>query len=193
MGSTIPMFPLTILPLPGELVPLHIFEPRYRELLADAEADDIKFGIYFNHSINIQRVGSLMKLERVIRKYDSGESDIIVKCYDAFTMDKMYRSYRSKSYSAGDVNFWKTNQQEPVGTKLENLFREYLLKRNIVRPESSINAYSVAIELNLDVNDRYEFILTDAKLRDAFLIQRIRYNLHVLAQEERSKDVFHLN
>ncbi len=96
MANTIPMFPLTMLPLPGELVPLHIFEPRYRELLADAEADDIKFGIYFNHAINTVRVGSLKKLERVINKHEIGESDIIVKCYDAFTMDKMYRSYRSK-------------------------------------------------------------------------------------------------
>lgn len=193
MANTIPLFPLTILPLPGELVPLHIFEPRYRELLADAEADDIKFGIYFNHAINIERIGSLMKLESVIRKHESGESDIIVKCYDAFTMNKMYRSYRSKQYAAGDVNLWRTNQHEPIGPKLEDFFREYLLKRNIVRPESFFNAYSVAVELNLDLNDRYDFLLTDSKSREAFLIQRIRYQLHLLNQEERSRDVFHLN
>lgn len=193
MANTIPMFPLTILPLPGELVPLHIFEPRYQELLADAEADDIKFGIYFNHAINTERIGSLMKLERVIRKHETGESDIIVKCYDAFTMDKMFRSYRSKQYSAGDVNLWRTNQHEPISPKLEDFFKEYLLKRNIIRPESFFNAYSVAIELNLDINDRYDFLITDGKSREAFLIQRIRYQLHLLNQEERSRDVFHLN
>jgi len=193
MASTIPMFPLTMLPLPGELVPLHIFEPRYRELLADAEADDIKFGIFFNHAINIDRVGSLMKLESVIKKHAGGESDIIVKCYDVFTMDKMFRSYRSKRYSAGDVNLWRANQHEPISPKLEDFYKEYLLKRNIVRPESFFNAYSVAIELNLDLNDRYDFLLTDAKNREAFLIQRIRYQLHLINQEERSRDVFHLN
>lgn len=193
MGTTIPMFPLTILPLPGELVPLHIFEPRYQELLADAEADDIKFGIYFNHAINIERIGSLMKLERIIKKYDTGESDIIVKCYDLFTMDKMYRSYRSKQYSAGDVNYWKANQHEAISGKLESLFREYLMKRNIMKSEATFNVYAVAIELNLDVNDRYEFLLTEGKACESFLIQRIRYQLHLFAQEERSKDVFHLN
>lgn len=193
MASTIPMFPLTILPLPGELVPLHIFEPRYRELLADAEADDIKFGIFFNHAINIERIGSLMKLERVIKRHEGGESDVIVKCYDAFTMDKMYRSYRSKEYSAGDVNLWRTNQHEPISDKLEGFFKEYLLKRNIVRPEPLLSVYSVAIELSLDVNDRYDFLLTDNKNREAFLIQRIRYQLHLINQEEQSRDVFHLN
>ncbi|MCX7637772.1 MAG: hypothetical protein N2044_08015 [Cyclobacteriaceae bacterium] len=53
--QTIPMFPLAILPLPGELVPLHIFEPRYRQLLQDAEQHDIGFGIYFNHEVNTER------------------------------------------------------------------------------------------------------------------------------------------
>lgn len=193
MASTIPMFPLTILPLPGELVPLHIFEPRYRELLADAEADDIKFGIYFNHAMNIERMGALMKLERVIRRHETGESDIIVKCYDAFTMDKMYRSYRSKPYQAGDVTLWHTNLHEPITPRLEGFFKEYLVKRHVVWPESSMNAYAVAVELNLDLNDRYDFLLTEGKNRAAFLIQRIRYRLHLIDQEERSRDVFHLN
>lgn len=193
MANTIPLFPLTILPLPGELVPLHIFEPRYRELLTDAETDDIKFGIYFNHAINNERIGSLMKLESVIRKHETGESDIIVKCYDAFTMDKMFRSYRSKQYPAGDVNLWRTNQHEPIGAKLEDFFKEYLLKRNIVRPDLSFNAFAVAIELNLDLNDRYDFLIADPKSREAFLLQRIRYQLHLFNQEERSRDVFHLN
>ena len=193
MANTIPMFPPTLLPLPGELVPLHIFEPRYRELLADAEADDIKFGIFFNHAINTERIGSLMKLERVIRKQESGESDIIVKCYDVFTMDKMYRSYRSKQYAAGDVKLWRTHQHEPVSQKLEDFFREYLLRRNIAKPQSLFNVYTVAVELNLDLNDRYDFLRTDSKSRESFLIQRIRYQLHLISQEERSKDVFHLN
>jgi len=58
----IPMFPLSIFPLPGELVPLHIFEPRYRQLLQDAESRDISFGIYLNHLANTDKLGSLVKL-----------------------------------------------------------------------------------------------------------------------------------
>jgi len=68
MMITIPMFPLSILPLPGELVPLHIFEPRYKQLLQDAESDDTSFGIFFNSTINTEKVGSLMKLESVIKR-----------------------------------------------------------------------------------------------------------------------------
>jgi len=58
----IPMFPLSLLPLPGELVPLHIFEPRYKQLLQDAESDDLNFGIFFTNTINLEKIGSLMKI-----------------------------------------------------------------------------------------------------------------------------------
>ena len=83
------MFPLTIFPLPGEMVPLHIFEPRYRQLLDDAETKDISFGIYFNHTLNREKFGSLVKLESIIKRYPGGESDIIVKCIDLFVMDTL--------------------------------------------------------------------------------------------------------
>jgi Lon protease-like protein len=63
----IPMFPLSIFSLPGEIIPLHIFEPRYRQLLEDAEANDMAFGIYFNHVSNSEKLGSLVKLESVIK------------------------------------------------------------------------------------------------------------------------------
>ncbi len=76
----IPMFPLSIFPLPGEMIPLHIFEPRYRQLLEDAEVKDIAFGIYYNQASNTEKLGSLVKLESVIKRYQTGESDIIVKC-----------------------------------------------------------------------------------------------------------------
>jgi uncharacterized protein len=65
--TEIPMFPLALLPLPGELTPLHIFEPRYRQLLQDIETFDSVFGIYCSHELNKAGLGSLMKLESVIK------------------------------------------------------------------------------------------------------------------------------
>jgi uncharacterized protein len=193
MSKLLPMFPLTILPLPGELVPLHIFEPRYRELLHDAETDDISFGVYFNHAINTERIGALVKLEHVIHKHPEGESDVIVKCYDMFTMQKMYRSYKSKLYAGGDVEVWNTSRELPASEKLENLFGLYLDKLNNTRHAHIVNPYAMAAELNLELTERYDFLTADAKNRESFLTQRIKYQLHLIDHQERSKDVFHLN
>lgn len=187
------MFPLSVLPLPGEMVPLHIFEPRYKQLLQDAESDDISFGIFFNHTINTEKIGTLMKLESVIKRYPTGEADIIVKCHDVFTMDKLYRNFKSKMYPGGDITLWETDLNEIGSAKLAELFLEYLTKRNITRQQNSFSIYSIAQELNMEVNERYGFLTSDHAVRINFLLQRINYQLQLLLHEEKSKDVFHLN
>lgn len=189
----IPMFPLAILPLPGELVPLHIFEPRYRQLLQDAETNDITFGIYFSHEINQARLGSLMRLESVIKRYGGGESDIIVKCEDVFFMDKLALTYKSKLYPGGDVRFHQVDINKIPSIALYELFLDYLKNRNINQYSTPFSVYQIACELSLDLVDRYKFLRLPHDKNDQFLLNRIRYQLHLLSSEARSKDVYHLN
>jgi hypothetical protein len=192
-ASHIPMFPLAILPLPGELVPLHIFETRYKQLLQDAENRDIHFGIYFSHSINTQRIGSLMKLESVIKRYPAGESDIIVKCQDIFSMETLLRNYKTKKYPGGEVHFWNIVQDTFAAQATYEAFIEYLKLRNISKHISPFNIYQMATELGLDVNDRYKFLLASDEKRESFLIKQVKFQTYLLQQEDKSKDVYHLN
>lgn len=189
----IPMFPLSILPLPGELVPLHIFEPRYRQLLQDAEINDISFGIYFNHESNEQKIGSLMKLESVIKRYAGGEADIIVKCQDVFSMNVLLRTFKSKTYPGGDVRVWNVEQNTFPGPELYELFLAYLRQRNINQHLTIFNIYQIANELSLDISDRYKFLTSSEEKREAFILNRVKFQMHIIEQEERSKDNFHLN
>ena len=189
----IPMFPLAILPLPGELVPLHIFEPRYRQLLQDAEINDIQFGIYFSHESNEQKIGSLMKLESVIKRYPGGETDIIVKCEDIFNMNLLLRKYKSKLYPGGDVTVWNVEKNTFPGPELYDLFLTYLKQRNINQHLTIFNLYQIANELSLDISDRYKFLTAAEDKREPFIVNRVKFQMHVLHQEERSKDNYHLN
>ncbi|MBX2970720.1 MAG: LON peptidase substrate-binding domain-containing protein [Cyclobacteriaceae bacterium] len=191
--STIPMFPLSILPLPGELVPLHIFEPRYKQLLEDAANADFHFGIYFNNTINEGKIGSLMKLESVIKRYPGGESDIIVKCLDNFYLHTLYRTYKTKLYPGGEVTFWDTNQHQLPGVKLSEQFREYLQKRKITRHQGFFNVFAIAQELSLDLPERYQLLVEEDPGREKLLLAKIRLQLHVLQREEISRDSYHLN
>ncbi len=189
----IPMFPLSILPLPGELVPLHIFEPRYRQLLEDAEINDIHFGVYFSNDVNEKKIGSLMKLESIIKRYPGGETDIIVKCEDIFNMDFLLRTYKSKLYPGGNVRLWKVIVDTFPGPGLYDLFIQYLKLRNIVHSLTTFNLFQIANELNLDAVDRYKFLTINEDKREQFLLGRLRFQIHLAEQEERSKDSFHLN
>lgn len=187
------MFPLSIFPLPGEMVPLHIFEPRYKQLLADAETKDIAFGIFFNHVANTEKIGSLVKLESVIKRYPQGESDIIVKCQDLFTMNKLYRTFGDKSYPGGEVNYWNVDLSSPVNSRLHNAFKEYLLYFQIRNSEGVSSLFAIANEINLDFDERLRFVKSSRDQKEAFLLSHLKYQTQLLYQAEKSKDVFHLN
>lgn len=190
----IPMFPLSIFPMPGELVPLHIFEPRYRQLLEDAESKDIPFGIYFNHVSNQEKVGSLVKLESVIKRYKTGESDIIVKCIDLLSLSKLYRTYRDKLYPGGEVELWNVDLSRPMGESLRLYFNEYqgLIRMN--HPEKSVSLYDAANELNLGFEERLKLVrLEEEERKEAFLVSRLKYQIRLLREVEKAKDVYHLN
>ncbi len=188
----IPMFPLSIFPLPGELVPLHIFEPRYRQLLQDAETRDISFGIYFNHEANASKLGSLVKLESVLKRYPGGEADVIVKCSDLFSMTTLFRTYKDKLYPGGEVEFWNVNEGA-VNERLEGEFLQFLLLLKINQQAKPYNVFEVANELNLSFEDRLRFVGMDADKKELFLLNRIRYQGLLLKEADRAKDLFHLN
>jgi uncharacterized protein len=189
----IPMFPLSIFPLPGEMVPLHIFEPRYRQLLVDAETKDFSFGIYFSHVSNLNKYGSLVKLESVIKHYAGGESDIIVKCHDLFTLNTLYRTYRDKLYPGGEVSLLEIDLAASASTKLINRFVEYMQWAKIGAMPKNISVFHVANELNLDFESKLKLIDQEGEKQEAFLYNQLNYHLQLLQQAEKAKDVFHLN
>ena len=189
----IPMFPLAIFPLPGELVPLHIFEPRYKQLIEEVEKTDISFGIYFNHVMNEGRLGSLVKLESVLKRYPAGESDIIVRCIDLFNMNTLYRNYKDRTYPGGDVNYWKVDQTVLASENLIEPFKDYLRLMNISKMPVNTTLFNIANELNLDVQDKIKFVMLDTRKKNSLLLSRINYQSHLLAEAERLKDKFHLN
>jgi len=189
----IPLFPLNILPLPGELTPLHIFEPRYRQLLYDAEAKDISFGIYYNHPSNEKKYGALVKLESVIKRYKSGESDIIVKCLDIFNLSVMHKTYRDKSYPGGDVVNWNVDLTQPVDATLLMEFVEYMALLKMYHHPASCSVFHIANELNFDLREKLRFLDTPSEKHEQFLLRGLRFQKRIFTTVEKSKNVFHLN
>ena len=189
----IPLFPLNILPLPGELTPLHIFEPRYRQLLYDAEQKDIAFGIFFNHPSNEKKYGALVKLESVIKRYQSGESDIIVKCLDLFNLASMSKTFRDKPYPGGEVLPWEVDVAKPVDPLLLLEFVEYMALLKMYHHPASCSVYHIANELNFDLREKLRFLDTPEERHESFLLSSIHFQKKIFSAVEKSKDLFHLN
>jgi Lon protease-like protein len=78
------LFPLEMVVLPGEIVPLHIFEPRYRTLISERIRDNEPFGILNGTDDDYAQIGCAMHIEGVLQKFPDGRLNIITRGYRRF-------------------------------------------------------------------------------------------------------------
>lgn len=174
---------------------MHVFEPRYRQLLTDLQKDEnMVFGILFDHPLNKDHLGSIVRLESVLKEYDTGESDIVVQCLSNFVLDKYYSRHDDKLYPAGEV-FTLLNSQTPkVEGKLKSKFNEYIKLRDGKSAENALEFHDIANMLHLEVHDKIKYIKTSSDdKRSNFLFNQIKYNTFILEQENKAKSKFYLN
>jgi ATP-dependent Lon protease len=73
----IPLFPLNVVLLPGAELPLHIFEPRYREMVKSCLKEKSEFGMLLSLPKGVARVGCTAEILDVAKRYDDGRMDIV--------------------------------------------------------------------------------------------------------------------
>jgi ATP-dependent Lon protease len=73
----IPLFPLNVVLLPGAELPLHIFEPRYRQMVKDCLEDNSEFGMLLALPNGVARVGCTAEIVDVVKRYSDGRMDIL--------------------------------------------------------------------------------------------------------------------
>src|SRR5258707_5935825 len=76
LSSLLPLFPLDLVLLPGTPLPLHIFEPRYREMTAECRAQKKPFGVVRAKEEGIAEIGCTADIVSVTKEYPDGRSDI---------------------------------------------------------------------------------------------------------------------
>jgi Lon protease-like protein len=98
------LFPLGICLLPTERVPLHIFEPRYQELIGECLENDEEFGLLFADEEGIRDVGTLARVSEVLERFDDGRLNIVVDGGERFRVEELThgRSYMTAEVAAVD-------------------------------------------------------------------------------------------
>lgn len=88
----IPLFPLELVLFPGMPLPLHIFEPRYREMIAECITANAPFGVVRALRDGLAIVGCTAQVIRVLRSYPDGRSDILTQGVDRFEIEQLDNS-----------------------------------------------------------------------------------------------------
>lgn len=84
MNSLLPIFPLELVLLPGVPLPLHIFEPRYKEMITECLEQKKPFGVVRASSDGVADVGCTAEIMSVTKKYDDGRMDILTRGVERF-------------------------------------------------------------------------------------------------------------
>ncbi len=74
-----PLFPLGIVALPGELIPLHIFEERYKTMMNECLLGEREFGIVWLSDDGLREVGCAMQIEQVLERMEDGRMNLVAR------------------------------------------------------------------------------------------------------------------
>ena len=88
-GMKIALFPLDIVLFPRALLPLHIFEDRYKEMIGECLVSGTAFGVVRAHREGIAVVGCTAAVTRVLRRYSDGRVDILCEGHDRFRIEQL--------------------------------------------------------------------------------------------------------
>ena len=102
LQSDFPLFPLGIVALPGEMVPLHIFEERYKTMMNECLADEREFGIVWLSEDGLQEIGCACEIDRVLERMDDGQMNLLVRGTSPF---RVVERQGHLAYPAGVVEF----------------------------------------------------------------------------------------
>jgi Lon protease-like protein len=84
VNSLLPLFPLELVLLPGVPLPLHIFEPRYKEMIVECLEEKKPFGVVRASEQGVADIGCTAEIMSVIKKYDDGRMDILTRGVERF-------------------------------------------------------------------------------------------------------------
>ena len=129
--KNIPLFPLNIVALPKEKIPLHIFEPRYKRMIKNSIKSGDPFGIVFQDKEGFKSIGCSVKIISVIKEYPTGEFDIIVEGQNCFHIQNKIQE--NDNLWIGTISFFKDEKQinQNLLDKIKDQYLHILLKLGI--------------------------------------------------------------
>ncbi len=104
-----PLFPLGIVALPGEMIPLHIFEERYKTMMNECLRDDSEFGIVWLSDDGLREIGCACEIEQVLERMEDGRMNLLARGTRPF---KVLERQGHLAYPAGVVEFVEDRDDE---------------------------------------------------------------------------------
>lgn len=200
MTNFIPIFPLGIVVYPGENLNLHIFEPRYKQLISECHEQKKPFGIPTVIDNKVQEYGSLVEIIEVSKVHENGEMDIKTLGGSIFRILETIREIPDKLYSGAIVNYPDNYEQgnpelmKKVMQGIRDLHELLKITKDFKKQDDEIRCYDVAHHIGLSLEEEYEMLmLGDERQRQEYLKRHLTKVIPMVAGMEQLKEKIQLN
>ncbi|HXY51946.1 MAG TPA: LON peptidase substrate-binding domain-containing protein [Terriglobales bacterium] len=116
MSSLVPLFPLDVVLFPGSPLPLHIFEPRYKEMIGECLMNKTDFGVVRAEKDGVAQIGCTAEILAVTKTYDDGRMDIVAQGRKRF---ELLEVNQERAFLRGEVLFVPDEQDRPAVEQVE--------------------------------------------------------------------------
>ncbi len=200
MTDFLPLFPLKMVVFPGEKLNLHIFEPRYRQLIRECEQNGVTFGIPCYLDDQLSDFGTEIRLVKIEKRFENGEMDIRTEGVGIFKIHEFYRVAPQKLYSGADIRRvvdptrgdFQMNAQ--ILQMLAELFQLLNIKKEIPENSSSFQTYEIAHHVGFSLEQEYEFLCIPTEVdRQEYLQSHLERLIPTVMEMERLRKKAQMN
>lgn len=200
MTNFIPIFPLGIVVYPGEQLNLHIFEPRYKQLINECFETKKPFGIPSVIDNKMNDTGTLVTVLEITTVYDDGKMDIKTEGLEVFTILEVIKELPEKLYSGAIVNYPANAESgnrvlmQHIITAIRELHKLLKISKEFKKPDEELWSYDVAHHAGLSLTEEYELLqLLHELQRQEYLKRHLKKVIPVIAEMETLKERIQLN
>lgn len=200
MTNFIPIFPLSIVVYPHEDLNLHIFEPKYKQLINDCVEQKKPFGIPVMINNKMNELGTLIEITAISKIYETGEMDIKTKGKKVFRILEVINDIPEKLYSAAIVNYPHNHEHgkrllmNKVIASIKELHKMLKVNKPFPKNEDELWSYDLAHSAGLTLEEEYELLsLLNELQRQEYLKRHLAKVIPVVAEMESLKEKIKLN
>ena len=178
MTNFIPLFPLALVVFPSENLNLHIFEPRYKQLVKDCFATKKPFGIPTVIDGKVQEYGTLVEIVEITNEYETGEMDIKTKATLVFQILESIESLPNKLYHGAIVTYPTTKYygstllMQKIIVSVQKLHFYLSVKKDFKKPDSELLSFDIAHHVGMTLKDEYDLLCFEEELHRQEYIKR---------------------
>lgn len=200
MTNFIPIFPLTIVVYPGERLNLHIFEPRYKQLIKESVENKKPFGIPAVLNNKISEMGTLVQVTEISKSYDNGEMDIKTEGLQVFKILEIINELPEKLFSGAIVTYPQNILRGSAGlmnkviSGIREIHKSLGVTKDFTKPDSELTSYDVAHHAGMSIEDEYSLLeFMDELHRQEFLKRHLAKIIPIMENMDLLKGKIKLN